>query len=247
MELAGRIINGWCELEDNKVSVVFMIRSKTGKKEKISRISNIRPYFYVKTEETGRFLKLINERKYAVRKINDNFVKIEVNTPGNIYEIKNMLESKWTDILYEGDISFVRRYMIDNELYGVCEGVKLRKAFFDIECDDSKGFPRAETERIVSIAIIDSEGKEYFYDNENEEALIREFIAELNKYDIISGWNIFEFDLPYLMKRCQLLNIEFRTEYFQFVDLLILYKDKLRIKILPAYTLETVAQAELGR
>ena len=41
--------------------------------------------------------------------------------------------------------------------------------------------------------------------------------------------------------------MRFRSENFQFTDLLVLYKEKLRIKNLPQYNLETVSQAELGR
>jgi DNA polymerase elongation subunit (family B) len=101
---------------------------------------------------------------------------------------------------------------------------KLRIYTLDIEVLNSEGFPdvRAATDPISLISILDSQSKKVvsfgckpytgdqpvvFRHYSNEAEMILRFLNFLNKRppDVITGWNVYYFDLAYLINRCRTL------------------------------------------
>ena len=108
---------------------------------------------------------------------------------------------------------------------------KLKIYYADIEVHSEIGFPHAYLAEnpVTLISIRDSitsktvtfGEKEYNGDSENliyihcedEKELLRKFFAYMNKYppDVLSGWNIWGFDIPYLINRDKKIN---RGKYY---------------------------------
>ncbi len=247
MKLEGKIINGWYEIENNNLYTVFVTRTKNGKK--IEKTVLDKPYCYAKKDFPRRFPAILKKVGCNLKKANGEFVKIEVDYPHKIKELRKELTEigeKWYEWLWEADIPYIRRMMIDYDIKTGNTDIKLKRAFFDIECDDSEGLPNPEKHRIISIAIVDEEGKEYFIDDKDERKLLEKFVKIVSDYDILIGWNIDNFDVPYLLKRMEINKVPWRTEHFQFIDLLKFYK-KFKMKTLSSYSLENVAKVELGK
>lgn len=82
-------------------------------------------------------------------------------------------------------------------------------ASIDIETETESGFPNIDTanERILLISVQDYATKEIttysIRDHASEEAMLRKFISDWvhNCPDVITGWNIGLFDVPYLVHR----------------------------------------------
>ncbi len=91
----------------------------------------------------------------------------------------------------------------------------LRRMQIDIETYSLAGFSNAarEEDRIILIALADSTGWEYLINGKqlSEEKMLNELITIIRDRDpdIIEGHNIFGFDLPYILRRCDLHHIEF--------------------------------------
>lgn len=101
------------------------------------------------------------------------------------------------------------RYMNDNRLYPDYTLSNLSILTFDIEVYNEDGFPDPSKDRILTIAykFQDIEG---VISDEDEGNTIREFFNVIRGYnpDIISGYNIDKFDIPYILKRAKTLGID---------------------------------------
>ncbi|MFW8589281.1 DNA polymerase II [Glaciecola sp. 2405UD65-10] len=93
---------------------------------------------------------------------------------------------------------------------------QLRMVSIDIECAiDGALYSIAafsETEQVVfMIGEAQSDSPTYIHWLENEHALLVEFIAWFMAYDadVLIGWNVVNFDLDLLQKRCDILNLSF--------------------------------------
>lgn len=145
---------------------------------------------------------------------------------------------------WESDVGYVRNVMrtLDWKV-----DTDYRKLYYDIECDDSKGFPVAEENKIVCIGVND----ECIMGGE-EDVLLRFY--ELTKdYEMLIGYNESMFDRPYLEKRFMINNLvdEWKdiTRRITFMDVLSLYRiagvyDKELRK--PQHTLDYVGEVEFG-
>jgi DNA polymerase I len=92
---------------------------------------------------------------------------------------------------------------------------KLRTLAFDIEVYNPRGSPRVDTDPVVIISLMTSEGdiKQLVAKDSSEKAdkeVIEGFIEFINEYDpdIIVGYNTNGFDWPYLLKRSDKLGIK---------------------------------------
>lgn len=69
------------------------------------------------------------------------------------------------------------------------------------------------SDRIILIALSDSSGWKHLLDgrSRSEEEMLRDLVAIIRERDpdVIEGHNILNFDLPYILKRCELHNIPF--------------------------------------
>jgi len=105
-----------------------------------------------------------------------------------------------------------------------------RVCFLDIECSDEKGFPEPERDPITAITMYDSFDEKYTTlvlnmtgkpitikdpDNrktfvfDNEKKLLTAFCDYIKKKDpdVLSGWNVRDFDLDYIVRRMSVFNM----------------------------------------
>jgi len=142
--------------------------------------------------------------------------------PGGINECREFVD-QYRDVdgfdIY-GNTDYIYQY-IGDEFQGEIdyEPSLLRVGYIDIETESEEGFPQIDTanERINAITIklrentfvfglgqfkvADKDVKCFCY--EEEERMLRDFIAawETLDLDIITGWNVNFFDIPYLVNR----------------------------------------------
>ncbi|WOF15687.1 DNA polymerase [Methanoplanus sp. FWC-SCC4] len=158
-----------------------------------------------------------------------------------------------------------------------------RICLMDIECEDKNGFPEASTEKINCVTAWDSFDDEYItffwpkdgntdislnpsYSNHNiriyqgEYAMLSaivEYISEKDP-DVLSGWNFVDFDIPYILKRMEILGINEDSlaripgqgarnpaRGRSLFDLLTAYK-KMQGSRKESYRLDAIGEEELG-
>ena len=151
---------------------------------------------------------------------------VEPIQPGNIPDTREFV-NKYQDIkgfdIY-GNTDFVYQFIGDNYKGEIdYDFSKVKVATIDIECESEYGFPKPEdaNERINAItvdfngwiyvyglgdfnlAVSPHEGKLRQFTFETEEELLDSFLStwELESPDIITGWNVRFFDIPYLVNR----------------------------------------------
>ncbi|MFH8038447.1 MAG: ribonuclease H-like domain-containing protein [Candidatus Aenigmatarchaeota archaeon] len=74
----------------------------------------------------------------------------------------------------------------------------MKEYIFDIETTDLN----ADVGNIIAIGLKELNGEEKILFNENEEKLIREFLALLKNETTLIGFNIKKFDIPFLFYKC---------------------------------------------
>jgi len=217
----------------------------------IKETHKFKHYFYQEDEE-GLYTTLYGD------KVKKRYVR-------KFWEAKTIIKNSDKKI-YEGDVSYLKRFMIDKGSKIDKQGIP-RICFFDIE---TTGFS-SETEKIVSIVTYDNHTKQYFdfvLENDDERDLLRRFAKHVRDmdYDILSGWNSDRFDLPFIYDRMEKAGLSFarlaRTDRCQdpyhshegmvypiggrvHIDYLKAYK-KMVIKEMDSYALDYVAKEELG-
>jgi len=120
-------------------------RKPNGKRYE-KRIRNFRPYFYV-PDENGRYMSLFGDR----------LKKIVLNHPAEVKTERERYEKT-----FEADVTYINRYLIDNHKEIPKEPIRI--CFFDIEVDDSNGFPKASeaNEKIIALACYDNFTNYYY-------------------------------------------------------------------------------------
>jgi DNA polymerase elongation subunit (family B) len=259
-----------------------LVSIRTGNGKRLNLEIPFKPYFFVPKCEISYhkpFLPLSDVKK------------IVLEHPAQVKEERQ--KYRYT---YEADILYNYRIHFDIlHEFSETDSVLPRIWFFDIEVfnDGSMSFPKPEeTEKIInSISIYDTYSKKYLtivvapegkdtgkIINEdrivikvrNEELLLKMFLGILQDIqpDIISGWNIMMFDIPFLIERMRIkypdmLNkispfkvqpreeIDFRTWKKRYnivgiclMDYMLLYK-KYGDRV-SSYSLEFISQYELG-
>jgi DNA polymerase elongation subunit (family B) len=196
-------------------------------------------------------------------------------------------------LIYEGDIMPEMRYLVDNYTEYESIPQSHVEMFIDIEVDATNGLPniRQADNKITAIAYYDKVSKEYIalildesneignqdYDSmhgekihvfsfSDEQTLLEKFMDDFIKMrpTILTGWNIDNFDVPYLYNRMSKLfgspfadqlspvNIvhwnDRRSRYFiagvSCLDYMQLYK-KLRAGERISYSLDSIGQLEV--
>ena len=165
-----------------------------------------------------------SNQKTKYRTLDGNYV--EPIHPGSMKECRDFLQ-RYDDVsgfqIY-GNGDFTYQFIGDS--YGGeidYDFSEIKVATIDIECESEYGFPRPETanEKINAITI-DYDGWIYVYglgefnlaespydgklrqfQFDTEEELLESFLStwELESPDIITGWNVRFFDIPYLINR----------------------------------------------
>jgi len=237
------IITGWWTIQDDEL----IIRLKTTDGWSTVRPS-IRPYFFIREKDFDRARKYLTdildvESGDYITIENEPVLKIETFSPSDVKKYREILYSERIPT-YEADIPFIRRWMIDKK-HRVAKNPKV--LFFDVEVDAREGFARPEnpSQRILSIAAVDENEKEYFICEDDEEEIFNKFNKLLDKYDIAVGWNNLRWDNPYLEARAKTLGINFFTRSVEWIDGMQWYA-KLWGQTGTSLRLDDVSEKELG-
>lgn len=154
---------------------------------------------------------------------------------------------------YDGDISPVRRHMIDTGR----RVARPRAVFLDIETDSRVPFSRKEDMRILCWSLVDKDtGKEYrgmlSEDTDaDEKRLLVELFSVLADYDQVISWNGDRFDFFVIKERAILRKVKVEFKRWLWLDHLELFR---RMNMMGAssgeekvsFSLEAIAQAVLG-
>ncbi len=169
----------------------------------------------------------------------DKVLKIKTPTPSHTKELKKRIPIE----TYESDVPYVRRVMIDES---VQIGIPKKFLAWDIEVDAREKVPDPEkaSKRIISIGAVDSEGNKFFFCDDDEKQMVREFLEFAEKYPVCVGWYSGIFDYPYLKNRARNLGIKY--DFFKFLNLdgALWYKDSLQKQDPDDFGLDTVGQYE---
>lgn len=171
------------------------------------------PYVFVKSK-TGKFKSIYGD-------------VVSLKQFKNYHQYKDFCENNKN--VFENKVRPEIQYLA--EKYHVVEDKDLsspniKTYFLDIEVAHEQGFPHASKAEysVCLISIRDNLNnktitfgeKEYTGNSENvvyihcpsEKELLRKFFAYMNKYPphVISGWNVYGFDIPYLINRDKVIN-----------------------------------------
>ena len=177
---------------------------------RISRQEEFHPTMYVPTNEKTEWTTLNN---YYVEEVK----------PGNIPETRDFIK-QYQDVrgfdIY-GNTDYVCQYIAENFTEDIEPDIsKIVIANIDIECESEYGFPDiADAQERVNAISVDFNGKMYAFglgdfnlsakdvhyqeQFSHEEDLLKAFLDlwEHESPDIVTGWNVRFFDIPYLVNR----------------------------------------------
>lgn len=237
----------WCNFNGNLVIKTFDENFRAR-----NVIPKIRPYFFVKSADLERCREALKSSgKVSSIESGDFYTfgtrqpcaKVECFWPYDVKDLRQALEASGIQT-YEADISFVRRWMIDENIYPSQSAAVL---FWDMECDCREGLAFADkpSARILSFAAVDHNGKEFFICDNDEEEMVNQFLGLIRNYPILVGWNNLNWDLPYLTARSKVLGFNYPFKYHQHMDMMILY-DKSDYGSYSSLKLDDVAHKELN-
>ena len=208
----------------NETEIHRFYRDEFGKKHK-EIVRGFRPYLYVdENVDVPSDYRITSVETGHKTLFGDKVKKIFVKQSRDVVGVRELFEKH-----YEADILFTQRYIID--VLGESEIYKLHMLSIDIETDTKNVFPNIEDpdQAITSCAFSDNNGlkRKYIYKSpeckediivdentrvfKTEEQLLEGIIALIkqNDPDIITGWAITSFDLPYLINRMRKLKIRY--------------------------------------
>lgn len=171
-------------------------------------------YFYVLKKDYEKLISVLSETNH------DRLI-LKTETDGDYFRIYccNLSKSDWDQDkhgdpayiikqktqgrvqTFEADVSLAERYMIDNH---VKIDTNLKILYYDIETDDSDAKIDMEKNAILSIGAVDNYGCEYFKATSDELELIKWWMTLTKQYDVIIGYNSYNFDAPYITTRAKI-------------------------------------------
>lgn len=199
-------------LVENLGSEIYVFGRK-GREPYVEKVLDFKPYFYAE-DSNGEFATIDGKK----------VKKIFVNDPGEVPEIRTGYNH------YEADIPFVTRFIVDK--FDSIEKEELRKLYIDIEIEVLDSFPDVQKaiNKILSIACFDSfteknyifvinlknieeikeTEKQIIYFFKDEVSMLKKFISFFQETDpdVLIGWNLDNFDAPYLIKRLSNLKLD---------------------------------------
>lgn len=199
-------------------------------------------YFYVEKTQ----LKDVPQHLYYKAVVGNEYVKIYCDC----FEARRNVLYKLKDIgirTYEGDLKPEERFKYDNEI----EISKQQDIlYFDIETDDRLKKIVIGRDYILSWVAWDNHGNKYSavlneLSSNEEYRILNEFFLLAKQYDIIAGWNINKFDIPYMKARAE--RYELRFPHVGIYDLYSRTKHIYRFdSTVKSFSLENIAQVFLG-
>lgn len=207
-------------------STVDIVRDFQGKREIISKrfypfffLSDVsllksydRKFWNVPLSGSGFYKYLCIFRKWsdmrgALRTILQNYNKSAPIPANDISEIESVYVRQ--DPVYQF-LTQTGMTLFKNMEFG-----ELKRMQLDIETYSKHGFSSSHRpeDRIILISLSDNSGWSYVIDGrkKSEDAMLWELIELIQSRDpdVIEGHNVFNFDLPYLMQRCEMHGIKF--------------------------------------
>jgi len=207
----------------NRSDIVVFFRDESGKKHK-KIITTFKPYFYVDEDATvPDDYRIVQVEKGHTNILGSPVKKIIVRKSTDVSKVRELFPKH-----YEADIMFANRYIID--VLGEQKQYPLKILSLDIETDSLNEFPDMDTANqiITSISLTDSFSNKtitLFYKSpectekveqteeirvfHTEADMLNALIVWMKKLepDVLTGWNLEGFDLPYLFKRMTVLEI----------------------------------------
>jgi len=208
------------------------------------------PYFFIPVKNVSALNKIKNlvvsteVGAFETADTHKPCIKVECFFPADVKTCRDVLWENGVKT-YESDIPFIRRWMIDQNV-SVYE--KPNILYFDVEADARKGIPRPDnpTQRIISIAGVDSRGNEFFICESDEHLIFQRFARLLERYPLRVGWFSNYWDVPYLAARARRINEWFPEHSGSWIDM----RDLLKYSTYGAFTslkLDYVAQRIIGK
>jgi len=162
------------------------------------KIQNFHPYFYDEQE--------VSSHKTYLGKPVEKMVLLGQH-PRNVKRYREYCAKMGFSMPYETDIRFPVRFLIDTyDYFKPKEAIKPKVCILDIETD------HPVSNDLISFAINNQEDSLYYrskYDDMYPSELALDILHQLQKYDVVTGWNI-EFDIDNLYlpikKNPQVLN-----------------------------------------
>ncbi|MCW1292564.1 MAG: DNA-directed DNA polymerase [Candidatus Parvarchaeota archaeon] len=235
METNGYLIDIDYYIEENSPVIEIYIVNEKGKERLLFK--GFKPYFYSlslpeindeRIENIEKVKKIVNGKEIELYKI---YTKI----PADVKNLRNYFES------YESDILFTRRFLIDKDISSVdllkidhsdyviqkIEKISNQVPNFKVLAFDIEVFSRSKTpipsqDPIISISTFyEGEQKVFTWLKNNkyetlkdESECILKFFEYIKEKDpaILIGYNSDNFDLPYIKKRAEILNLNLPIE-----------------------------------
>ena len=209
---------------------VIRLFYKTEKGREIVEVQGFEPYFYAASkgdsrklsEEAQKILGVVRVEEKEMRRLAEKAIvlKIFVTQPQEVPRIRGEVRQiPECENVYEADIPFARRYIIDSNLTPMehTDEIKLNVAAVDIEVYNPRGEPSSQRDPIIMMSYADSNGlrKVLTYrkvDGVNldfveycasEADMLQKFVKtiEEREIDVITGYNSDNFDFQYIKDR----------------------------------------------
>jgi DNA polymerase I len=250
-----------------------------------SQTSSVPPNLVVDPEvyksiKNDNLIKIITKKPSDIRDIRDRFTHFESDI---LYTQKFLIDTQ-----IKSGVNYSSSPCTVDDLKPIDFNSPARTCILDIECSDQNGFPDSLKDPIFCISCYDTFTKKYITfvvatlpidetPKENgcfdpahhdllvytdEKSLIIDFCEYIKSmdFDILSGWNSTEFDIPYIMGRMDALCIprdawarlhsgntgRVEIKGRQLFDLLAGYK-RMHLGEQPSYRLDAIAATELGK
>ena len=248
--------------------VDLWIRGENNKKYQIT-VLDFQPYFYVENKN-GEYRGIYGERLKKIFTDDPSQVRIERAKYQKTWEADIIYTRRFLvdKEIYKGIEFPERERQVTKDEIKPCVDVDIEPLilFLDIEVLQKEGFPEADKaeQPVISFSFRTNKNGKYFtyiLSNDNSEKVIRHGdniviyqkteedllcsfsnIIEKIDPDIITGWNIANFDFPYLKNRFKKFHLKWIDERrFEVFDMLEGYK---KIFSQPSYTLKRIAEIE---
>jgi DNA polymerase elongation subunit (family B) len=167
-------------------------------------------YFYIKEAELDYAMAALREMKeegilQRVTKAPGGWVKLYVLNNGKRDEEnpRTYLHKTLTSVgvkTYEADLSNFERFCID---FDVKVATNHSVCYWDIETDDRQGWIDVGNQRVLSIGFIGSDGRRWWFCDDDERKVLQQAVAVMNEYDVVIGYNSAKFDWPVVRLRLQ--------------------------------------------
>lgn len=227
------IINAELLYKDKEKTIpkFFIIKRDENNKKIIEEIKkDFYPYFYIEDEveipdKVREFLLSVENFYYSYKNKKLKKLIFKHLSKENFLWIRDNF-----NITYEDDILYRKRFLIDNDITFT---KNQRVCYLDIETNFGINIINVEKE-IICITFYDSFNKKYYvfawredlkeevkvgdkdeiYYFSSEEKMLINFVNKFNELspDVLTGWFVNGFDLPYIVRRLRKLNLNDYTQ-----------------------------------